>query len=352
MNLQQRLEHKRRVAEQKKQAARQSTPTHEGMTTPVNPPPSKVLASLMVDNNKDPDAVIIKVSDVVVRPQIRKYFDADALEQLADDIEAHGQDNSIIVRPLNNEQWELVAGERRLRAKEILQKRDPSNIDHQMIRATVRRYDDTMKHLRQLAENIQREQLTPLEEAEALFKAKEESDLTDAALAALVKKSRSYVTRRLELLTLSPELQYLVNRNEVGARPALTQKDKLVDGIVAAMPDGLTAKVTAGELSVLDALKARDTWQEPAPPAGAAAGEQGYTEPAKTADREKPQREISVPVSLEAGEALCELLTRLAADLNLNAIEVTRQNNKTVRKELIAALNGRAREILHAYKTR
>jgi ParB/RepB/Spo0J family partition protein len=318
---------------------------------PVSPPPSKVLASLMVDNNKDADAVIIKVSDVIVRPQIRKYFDADALEQLADDIQTHGQDNPIIVRQATNEQWELVAGERRLRAKEILQKREPSNIDHQMIRATVRRYDDATKHLRQLAENIQREQLTPLEEAEALLKAKEDNGLTDAALAALVKKSRSYVTRRLELLALSPELQYLVNNNEVGARPALTQKDTLVDTAVAAMPAGLTAKVTAGELSVLDALKARETWQEPAAPTGATDAP-ATTEQGPPAVPEKPRREISVPVSLEAGEALCELLTRLAADLNLNAIDVTRQQNKTVRKELIAALNGRAREVLHAYKTR
>ncbi len=354
MNLQKRLEQKRRDAAARQQRAAKTPPaTEEGGAppSPVSAPPSTVLGALMVDNNKDTDALIIKVSDLVIRPQIRKHFDPDALEQLADDIQAHGQDTPVIVRRLDDGQWELVAGERRVRAKEVLQQREPGNVHHRMIRATVRVYDEKMKHLRQLAENIQREQLTPLEEAEALAKVKEEDHLTDAALGELVKKSRSFVTRRLELLTLSPALQYLVNRNEVGARTALSQKDQALDAVVAGLPDGLKARIELGEMTTLEALEARATWQEPDRDGGGTPTES--SEPVREAavsQGEKTRRQVTVSISLEAGEALCELLSCLARDLELNAINVKKQNRKTVRKELIAALNGRAKDVLSAYK--
>lgn len=312
------------------------------------------------DLSRDPDSIIIQTDLIDVNLQVRESFDPQRLEELADDIAAHGQDSPILVRPRGNGRYELVAGERRFRAKKILQARQPDHIEHRLIRATTKLLNDEQKENRQLAENIHRDDLMPLELAKALARQKEVYGYTDAQLAEKIKKDRSYVSRHLGLLNLSPELQYLVSTEEVKPRPALKNKDKLVDDIVAAMPHDLQAKVKKGALTTLEALKKRDSWQSPGKEPGPGEGEiepnnkSKVTAPsAITVSKSQVKKTPKVSVSLDTAEAMGELLAVIASDLGLlNPVQVTKQKGVSVRKELLTALDSRARDVLQAYKQR
>ncbi|ALP54956.1 hypothetical protein Tel_17015 (plasmid) [Candidatus Tenderia electrophaga] len=303
----------------------------------------------------DPDAVVIDIDLIDIHAQVRQEYDSRALEALADDIAAHGQDSPILVRPAGNGRYELVAGERRLRAKRILQRREPDVSAHHKIRATLKALDDEQKTNRQLAENIQREDLKPLEIARALVNQKEVHGYTDAQLADKINKDRSYVTRHLGLLGLSPELQYLIEIDEVKPRPALKHRDKLVQSALDEMPQGLRDQVAQGELTTLAALKARASWQ-------AADGQSAEHEshggdralnsgavPTRVS-RAASARASRLSVSMPAAEALADLLGLLAEDMALNPIKVSKQKGKPVRKELLATLETRAQDVLQAYR--
>lgn len=320
-------------------------------TTPSMPvSPGIELAGLMANNNKDPDAIVVSLDDIVVNEQIRKEFSKQSLLELADDIAEHGQDTPIIIRPVGPGHYELVAGERRVRAKKILQSRDPSNLDHKMIRATVKTLNDEQKENRQLAENIHREDLKPLELAKALAKQKETYGYTDEQLAERAKKERSFVTRHLGLLNLSPELQYLVSTGEVKVTPAILKKDAMVRKVVSDMPDGLQELIQKGELSTLEALQSRDTFQEI--PSDKNTDQTSSGNDGATTNSEKPKRQVKVSVPLESAEAMADLMTMLAADLELNPITLTKQKGRVVRKELLALLDTRVEEVLQAYRNK
>ncbi len=343
--LEKRIKAKREKAMLEKQSKQgQSSSTEPASVEPsLTISPSIELAGLMMGNNKDPDSIIVEIDSIVVNPQVRKEFTAASLEELADDIAEHGQDTPVIVRPLGQGRYELVAGERRLRAKKILQLRDPSNINHRMIRATEKTLNDQQKENRQLAENIHREDLKPLELAEVLAAQKETYGYTDEQLAKNIKKDRSFVTRHLGLLKLSPELQYLISTGEVKVNPALQKKESLVEKIVSDLPKGLRESIDTGERSKLDALKARDTYID--------TSSSESNSPLET-NTSKPERLVKVSVSLDAAEAMVDLLALLATDLGLNPVDVTKSKNKMVRKELLAALDSRSQDILQAYRSK
>lgn len=334
----------KRVAE-KRALEKNKKPSSPSM--PVSP--GVELAGLMANNNKDPDAIIVSVDDIIVSEQVRKEFTQQSLEELADDIAAHGQDTPIIIRSIEQGRYELVAGERRIRAKRILQERDPSNLDHKMIRATVKTLNDEQKENRQLAENIHREDLKPLELAKALAKQKETYGYTDEQLSQHIKKERSFITRHLGLLNLSPELQYLVSTGEVKVTPAIQKKDAMVRKVVSEMPSGLQARIEKGELSTLEALQSRDSFQEHS---DSTTDETSSGNENAQAKPEKQQRQVKVSVPLSSAEAMADLLAELAADLNLNPVSLTKQKGKVVRKELIALLETRVEEVFQAYRTR
>ncbi len=311
------------------------------------------------DLSRDPDSVIIQTDLIDVNLQVRESFDPQRLEELADDIAAHGQDSPILVRPAGNGRYELVAGERRFRAKKILQARQPDHIEHRLIRATTKSLNDEQKENRQLAENIHRDDLMPLELAKALARQKEVYGYTDAQLAEKIKKDRSYVSRHLGLLNLSPELQYLVSTDEVKPRPALKNKDKLVADIVSAMPQGLQEQVKEGALTTLEALQKRDSWQASEEELGQGEGEIAPSNKSKvtaqsaiTTSKPQIQKTPKVSVSLDTAEAMGDLLAHIASDLGLNPVQVTKQKGVSVRKELLTALDSRAQDILQAYKQR
>lgn len=154
--------------------------------------------------------------------QPRSIFDADRLEELAESIRHQGVIQPIIVRAKGARQFELIAGERRWRAAQI------AGIDK--IPAIVRDVPDEIAIAMALVENIQREDLNPIEEATALRRLVDEFQMTHQEAGDAVGRSRSAVSNLLRLLELSEDVRELVDARhlEMGhARALLTLEPSL-----------------------------------------------------------------------------------------------------------------------------
>lgn len=134
--------------------------------------------------------------------QPRTHFDDAALGELAASIAARGVIQPIIVRPKGDGSYQLVAGERRWRAAQKAQLHD--------IPAIVRTLDDREVMALALIENLQREDLNPVEEARAYHRLSEEEEMTQAEIAEMVDKSRSHVANMQRLLALPDEILALL----------------------------------------------------------------------------------------------------------------------------------------------
>jgi ParB family chromosome partitioning protein len=128
--------------------------------------------------------------------QPRRHFDEEALDELATSIAKRGVIQPVIVRPLGEGRYQLVAGERRWRAAQKAQLHE--------IPALVRELEERDAMALALIENIQREDLNPVEEALAYRSLGERDDLPQSEIARLVGKSRSHVANMQRLLTLPP----------------------------------------------------------------------------------------------------------------------------------------------------
>lgn len=131
--------------------------------------------------------------------QPRKEFDEERLEELADSLKKHGLIQPITVRYIGEKRFELISGERRLRASKL------AGLDE--VPAYIREADDEQSMAFALIENIQREDLNPLEVAMAYKRLLEEFDYTQAEVATRVGKNRSTVANMLRLLNLPDFIQ-------------------------------------------------------------------------------------------------------------------------------------------------
>lgn len=156
-----------------------------------------------------------------IRPnpfQPRKEFQPEELEELANSIRENGLLQPLMVRPApgGGDRWELVAGERRLRAVSLLGWAE--------VQSLVREVDDQTLLVLALVENLQREALGPLEEAEGYQVLTESFGLTQGEIAQAVGKDRSTVANTLRLLQLPPSVRKLVAQGGLSAghaRPLL-----------------------------------------------------------------------------------------------------------------------------------
>ncbi len=139
--------------------------------------------------------------------QPRRHMDPTALEELANSIRVQGLMQPIVVRAIGEGRYEIIAGERRWRASQ------QAGLDR--IPALVRDVPDQVAIALALIENIQRQNLNPLEEAMALQRLQDEFELTQAQVAEAVGKSRSGVTNLLRLLALAEEAKDLLARGEL-----------------------------------------------------------------------------------------------------------------------------------------
>lgn len=152
--------------------------------------------------------------------QPRRDIQSEALEELAASIKAQGVMQPIVIRPIDNERYEIIAGERRWRAAQL------AGLDK--IPALVKDVPDEAAIAMALIENIQREDLNPIEEAFALKRLQDEFELTHQEVAEAVGKSRTTVTNLLRLISLSEDVKKLLEHGdlEMGHARALLTLDE------------------------------------------------------------------------------------------------------------------------------
>ena len=158
----------------------------------------------------------------VIRPgryQPRSVFDEEKLTELSDSIRSQGVVQPVVVRPVGDNQYELIAGERRWRAAQL------AEIDE--IPAVIRDVSDEASVAMALIENIQREDLNPLEEATALRRLIDDFEMTHQAAADAVGRSRAAVSNLLRLLELMQEVKDMIDMRliEMGHARALLSLD-------------------------------------------------------------------------------------------------------------------------------
>ncbi|MDO8906936.1 MAG: ParB/RepB/Spo0J family partition protein [Pseudohongiella sp.] len=139
--------------------------------------------------------------------QPRTDMHEEALQELADSIRVQGVMQPIVVRPIPGDRFEIIAGERRWRATQI------AGLD--TIPAVIRLVGDESAIAMALIENIQRENLNPIEEAMALKRLQEEFTLTQQEVAEAVGKSRTTVTNLLRLMSLNHDVRLMLERGDI-----------------------------------------------------------------------------------------------------------------------------------------
>ncbi len=141
--------------------------------------------------------------------QPRHIFDEKTIAELAGSIEKHGLIQPILVRPLTNFMYEIIAGERRWRAAQKAQLHE--------VPVIIREIDDETALEIGLIENLQREDLNAIDESRALKQMIDTFNYSQEDVAEKVGKSRSYVSNMLRLAELAPEVSIMVEKNELSA---------------------------------------------------------------------------------------------------------------------------------------
>jgi ParB family chromosome partitioning protein len=191
--------------------------------------------------------------------QPRKDIDPESLQELADSITAQGVMQPIVVRPISDRKYEIIAGERRWRATQL------AGLD--IIPAMVRDVSDEAAIAMALIENIQREDLNPIEEAASLQRLQQEFELTQQEVANAIGKSRSTVANLLRLMTLREDVRRLVEHGdlEMGHARALLGLEGNEQSQAARSVVGKGLSVRQTEALVRNLLAKKD---QPAPEKG------------------------------------------------------------------------------------
>ena len=186
----------------------------------------------IVNETPKEQITMVKLSELRSNPyQPRKIFKEEALEELANSIKEHGVFQPIIVKKAIKG-YEIIAGERRVKASLMAGKED--------IPAIVRDFNDTQMMEIALLENLQRENLTPIEEANAYKKLQDTLKLTQEELAKRLGKSRSHITNMIGLLNLPDKIQEEISINNISMGHARvlskldnqSQQQELIERIV------------------------------------------------------------------------------------------------------------------------
>ena len=185
--------------------------------------------------------------------QPRKNFDEEALNELADSIRAHGVIQPIVVQPLPDSFFQIIAGERRWRASQ--------RAGLLRIPAIIREVGAESSLEIALIENLQREDLNPIEEAQAFEKLIVDLGLTQEEVAIRVGKSRATVTNTLRLLRLPPEVQAWIGENKLSTGHAKALLSLPEHGAIL----DTARKILQGTLSVrqTEALVSRSLKSDP-----------------------------------------------------------------------------------------
>lgn len=195
--------------------------------------------------------------------QPRRDMHPEALEELAESIKVQGVMQPIVVRPLEKDRYEIIAGERRWRATQLA--------GLEKIPCVIREVPDEAAIAMALIENIQREDLNPMEEAFALKRLQDEFELTQQEVANAVGKSRTTVTNLLRLIALTDDVKKLLEHGdlEMGHARSLLSLDSsdqrdiarqvVAKGLSVRQTEALVRKIQQGDTSKPDTPKSSST---------------------------------------------------------------------------------------------
>jgi ParB family chromosome partitioning protein len=172
----------------------------------------KGLDALLIENSVSDElsTSTLPINDIIPnKEQPRKTFDEAALGELADSIAQHGVLQPLLVRPLPTGGYQLVAGERRWRASRIAGLKE--------VPVIVKELSDTEAMQLAIIENLQREDLNPIEEAEGLQALIDKCGFNQEEVAVSVGKSRPAITNSLRLLKLPVEVRDMTRNGEISA---------------------------------------------------------------------------------------------------------------------------------------
>jgi len=205
----------------------------------------KGLDALFVENDTgDTSSVTLRISEIEPnREQPRKYFDEEALTELADSIRQHGVIQPLLVRPMENGTYQLVAGERRWRASRMAGLTE--------VPVVIKDLSEIEAMELALIENLQRQDVNPIEEAVGFQQLMERYSMTQEQVASRVGKSRPAVANALRLLNLPEQVVAMVQSGEVSPGHArallkLEDEEQILD---------IAKKIQKGRYSVRDVEK-------------------------------------------------------------------------------------------------
>ena len=201
-------------------------------------------ASANTQPAKSADSELAQLATSKIQPgqyQPRRDMDQQALEELAISIKAQGIMQPIVVRAISDGKYEIIAGERRWRAAKLL--------EMQLVPVIIKQVADEAAIAMALIENIQREDLNPLEEALALQRLQQQYELTQQQLADAVGKSRTTITNLLRLVNLPEEVKTMLIHGDVEmgharALLALGQSEQIVLAARQVVALGLNVRQT------------------------------------------------------------------------------------------------------------
>ena len=219
------------------------------------------LTSLLADNSLEETSAAqpVKLNLMDIEPnkdQARKQFDETALSELADSIAQHGVLQPLLVRPLIGGGYQLVAGERRWRASRIA--------GLTQVPVVIKELSDTEAAVISLIENLQREDLNPVEEALGFASLMKDFDLTQEEAAQRVGKSRPAVANALRLLKLPEKVLDMVRENKLSAGharalAAINDEKVLISTAELIIEKGLSVRAVEKLVKTLTAEKKENT---------------------------------------------------------------------------------------------
>ncbi len=192
----------------------------------------------------------IELTKIRINPyQPRKVFDQQAINELSESIRNFGVFTPILVRESVNGMYELIAGERRFRAaKQAGLKKIP---------AIIKNFNDGEMMEIAILENIQRENLSAIEEANGYAKLMDNLEYTQEKVAQRVGKSREYITNIMRLLKLDPQVQVMVSNNEISSSSArallaLKDSDQQIELAKEIIHDGLSTRAVEAKVKEMN----------------------------------------------------------------------------------------------------
>lgn len=210
-----------------------------------------IMSPLTANQNNDAAEKIENISIDKIKPnrhQPRTVFNEEKLQELADSIKENGLiEPIVVVRSVAPGEYELIAGERRLRASKLA--------GFTEIRAIIQEgASDKDKLDFALIENIQREDLNPIEEAKAYKKYSEEYKYTQEQIAKIVKKNRSVIANSMRLLNLPENIQNMISEGKISSGhgrmlASITDENKLQELVYKILNEGLTVRDIENKVS-------------------------------------------------------------------------------------------------------